>query len=155
MYFICKAEVTHMSKPARRSARERYNRYINSPAWSDRKRAYFSTYARVCAFCGTTDDIHLHHHTYDRMGRELDEDLVPLCVSCHDAVHDYHRSNRVTLTVATRVVAQGRAVIVKRRSDKRAKDRERRRRKRTTADEKRLVREQQRAAQQFSKWATP
>lgn len=41
-----------------------------------------------CLVCGTVGDLEVHHVTYERWGgQELDEDLVPLCGSCHAAVH--------------------------------------------------------------------
>lgn len=99
-------------------ARRTYGRYINSRAWANRRKQYFERYARQCAFCGKRTEIELHHHTYERMGRELDDDMVPLCRDHHQAVHDYHNAHGGTLTAATRAVASLLGVevqIVKRR----------------------------------------
>jgi hypothetical protein len=72
----------------------RYDEYINSVAWERRRRAYFRSHARRCAACGTRRGvIDLHHRTYDRLGREPDMDLVPLCRDDHDLVHNIHRRN--------------------------------------------------------------
>jgi hypothetical protein len=68
-----------------------YERYMRSPAWSERKVRYYSVYAKVCAACGTNRRIQLHHVDYERLGYELDIDLVPLCYSCHEGVHGLHR----------------------------------------------------------------
>jgi hypothetical protein len=42
-----------------------------------------------CLICGAEwslcDD--LHHRTYERLGREADRDLIPLCRSCHGVLH--------------------------------------------------------------------
>lgn len=47
-------------------------------------------------------NIHLHHHTYLRLGNELNEDLVPLCQTCHGRAHQIHRTGNVgDLTAAT------------------------------------------------------
>lgn len=84
------------------SYRERYEAYINSSRWERRRVAYFSRHPKVCRACGSKTQIHLHHHTYKRMGNEMDEDLVPLCQGCHDLCHKLHRANPgMSLTRAT------------------------------------------------------
>ena len=49
-----------------------------------------------CLICGAEwslcDD--LHHRTYERLGREADRDLIPLCRSCHSALHRVLESDR-------------------------------------------------------------
>lgn len=37
--------------------------------------------------CGETEDLHLHHMTYERVGAEDLADLTPLCPTCHHMVH--------------------------------------------------------------------
>lgn len=79
-----------------------YLRYIRSAKWDRRKVDYYSKHPKVCRACGTKNEIHLHHHTYRRMRHELDEDLVPLCRTCHELCHAHHRQNTGwTLTRAT------------------------------------------------------
>jgi hypothetical protein len=62
-----------------------YRRYLKSPEWAERKRQYFARHPRRCAACGTYPSkariIHLHHASYENLGREPDSDLYPLCVS--------------------------------------------------------------------------
>lgn len=86
-----------------------YDWYINSSAWERRKTVYYARNPKRCRACGTTEDIHLHHHTYKRLGKEHDDDLIPLCHPHHDAVHKLHRSVEFagTLTAATRHVIGG------------------------------------------------
>lgn len=71
--------------------RAEYERYIGSERWAMRREAFFSTHERVCAACGTRDEIQVHHRTYARMGQELDGDLVALCQAHHSFVHQHHR----------------------------------------------------------------
>ena len=78
-----------------------YHSYVNSPAWEERKIAYYAKHARRCKGCGTTDDVDLHHHTYKRLGAERDTDLVPVCESCHDTIHRLHKERGGSLTAAT------------------------------------------------------
>lgn len=82
-----------------------YTDYLKSARWERRKVAYYAKHPKVCRACGDTQDIHLHHHTYKRLGHEHDTDLVPLCKSHHESVHRLHRADRtLSLTEATRLV---------------------------------------------------
>jgi hypothetical protein len=62
-----------------------YHAYLHSPAWRDLKRRYYDAHPAIC-MCGDTN-VHLHHKTYERVGREELDDLVPLCERCHEHVH--------------------------------------------------------------------
>lgn len=79
-----------------------YKRYIASKAWNRRRKAWYRKHGRHCRACSSTKNLHLHHRTYERLGTELDEDLVALCESCHDHVHQFHRTLKgVDLSDAT------------------------------------------------------
>lgn len=78
---------------------------MDSSEWAQRKRRYWLEHDRRCAACGTEQDIHLHHLSYEHMGSEPDEDLLPLCATHHDHVHRHHRlSGGGDLRDATRYV---------------------------------------------------
>lgn len=83
-----------------------YDKYISSQRWAVRKTDYYSSHARVCAVdgCDTDDVVHLHHITYERMGEELDDDLVPLCELHHSLVHKLERDQGMDLSAATQLV---------------------------------------------------
>jgi 5-methylcytosine-specific restriction endonuclease McrA len=79
------------------AVRGRYATYIDSEPWYQRRQRWHAQWmARtgvdpVCLVCGTTWTLRagdLHHRSYDRLGAEAFEDLVPLCRVCHTAVHD-------------------------------------------------------------------
>lgn len=98
-----------------------YEEYIQSDEWSARRSDYFSRHRRSCRACGKRSEIHLHHHTYERLFNEIDSDLVALCDGCHKNVHDIHNSDRsVSLTEVTF------SFIEKRRSKRRSVERKRR-----------------------------
>ncbi len=45
-----------------------------------------------CTYCSAlvpedTENLQAHHNTYERVGRELETDLVPLCLTCHQRHH--------------------------------------------------------------------
>jgi hypothetical protein len=65
-----------------------YRKYINSRRWKKRRLRYYRKFGKACAACRTADaPITLHHMSYDRLGAELDDDLLALCRPCHDRLH--------------------------------------------------------------------
>jgi len=63
----------------------------------------------VCAACGTPwtlrDD--LHHATYERLGAEAHDDLVPMCRACHEALHFILERSRSWLALPRPVATWG------------------------------------------------
>lgn len=67
--------------------RAHHGDYINSPEWRAKKREFWnSDRPRICYVCGTSNNLELHHLTYERFGQERLEDLVPLCRAHHQEV---------------------------------------------------------------------
>src|ERR1041384_467720 len=68
-----------------------YAAYLGSRAWRQvRERYKASDLPQVCR-CGATR-WQLHHTTYERVGREHLEDLIPLCSECHATAHALERA---------------------------------------------------------------
>jgi len=65
-----------------------YNEYINSDKWRDRRNKILKRDGFVCQRCKAWKNLQVHHLTYDRLGFENDLDLVTLCKSCHEKLHD-------------------------------------------------------------------
>jgi phage terminase large subunit GpA-like protein len=60
----------------------------------------------LCAACGATDRLQVHHRSYERFTQEHDDDLRVLCVKCHGFVHHLERTSAVTLARATDLVIE-------------------------------------------------
>jgi hypothetical protein len=60
-----------------------YTAYMQSDKWQHRKARLYAKRGRVCEMCGATWPLEVHHKNYDRLGHELDEDLLIVCVDCH------------------------------------------------------------------------
>ncbi|KRC90059.1 hypothetical protein ASE25_11240 [Terrabacter sp. Root85] len=104
------------TRRTRRARRAAYDAYLNSRAWSDKRKQWYAAWLTAagvepaCLVCGrrwTLKAGHLHHVTYARLGIEPVEDLVPLCRRDHQRLHaliDAHptwrRSDRRTATAA-------------------------------------------------------
>lgn len=63
---------------------ETYRQYLNSEQWRVRRARALHLAGSTCADCDRSSDLTVHHLTYDRLGSELDEDLVVLCPPCHE-----------------------------------------------------------------------
>lgn len=64
-----------------------YNKYIQSQAWKAKSGAAMARAAFKCQVCSWPHHLAAHHNTYDRLGKELDSDLVVLCEKCHRLFH--------------------------------------------------------------------
>jgi len=63
-----------------------YKRYILSDTWKRKSRAAKYRVGYRCQVCNRSSDediLDTHHRTYERLGYELDEDLIVLCRRCH------------------------------------------------------------------------
>jgi predicted HNH restriction endonuclease len=81
---------------------QNYITYIKSPKWKLVCKRYWATYGKKCQACGVRNNLHVHHKTYERFGREVLTDLCGLCHDCHRSVHQMHRANRsISLRLVT------------------------------------------------------
>jgi hypothetical protein len=62
-----------------------YAEYRGSKAWEDKRQKVFKKKGHLC-ICGKPAVL-VHHNTYDRIGHEKTNDLIPLCLPCHDLIH--------------------------------------------------------------------
>lgn len=68
--------------------KERYTQFMASEDWQDLRTVMLDIYNHKCAECGATEDLHVHHLTYERFGGdERTTDLKVLCRSCHEKAH--------------------------------------------------------------------
>lgn len=62
--------------------------YLRSPHWRLTRKAALGRARYQCSSCGATRRLQVHHLTYQRLGRERDEDLRVLCEDCHHQEHE-------------------------------------------------------------------
>lgn len=66
----------------------KYSDYMKSKEWKLRREKFISLKKhRNCEICCSESNLIVHHHTYLRVGCELDQDLALLCNSCHTRLH--------------------------------------------------------------------
>lgn len=71
--------------------------YMQTKQWSELKEHRLRIAQNKCEHCGSTNKLHLHHVTYERLTQEHIEDVVILCEECHNKVHFILGYNRTTL----------------------------------------------------------
>ena len=66
-----------------------YKEYVTSDAWqkSERRLNCIKAARNKCQMCGAMFGLEVHHITYTNLGKELPQDLVLLCISCHEYTH--------------------------------------------------------------------
>lgn len=77
-----------------RKPQYKYNEYIKSREWAERRNRFYQTFGRKCKICGSTTFIELHHMVYTAFdGTEPDWNLVALCKSHHMEYHEEYGSS--------------------------------------------------------------
>lgn len=65
--------------------------YLQSSAWQSRRKAVLKRDSYTCQKCGIIDvPLEVHHLHYANFTEEPLEDLVSLCRTCHQSIHDKH-----------------------------------------------------------------
>jgi restriction endonuclease Mrr len=73
-----------------------YQLYLRTPEWRRTRAAALLRAGYACSLdVSHTEDLEVHHRTYERLGAELVSDLAVLCHSCHQLHHnEYGRPRR-------------------------------------------------------------
>lgn len=64
-----------------------YRSYLASPAWQAVRAQVLARDGYHCTVCSETDALHVHHLTYERVGREALADVTVTCSGCHYELH--------------------------------------------------------------------
>lgn len=64
-----------------------YADYIVSPEWAAVRINSIVAAGNKCRLCPRRYELQGHHKTYDRSGAELPDDLLVVCVRCHNDIH--------------------------------------------------------------------
>ena len=68
-----------------------YGEYLQTEHWQETRAAALKRAGGRCALCPRENaPLQVHHRTYERLGEELQEDLVVLCDECHEALEVGH-----------------------------------------------------------------
>jgi len=65
---------------------DNYTQHMESEAWQESRRMFLKLMP-ACVACGSSQELHVHHLSYDYFGSESSGDCVVLCLRCHACVH--------------------------------------------------------------------
>lgn len=68
-------------------SRNSYADYLKTEYWKTRRQRALQKALFACQLCKCTECLDVHHNTYERIGGELDSDLIVLCRECHELFH--------------------------------------------------------------------
>lgn len=74
----------------------RYQRYLRSPQWREKRRRILIRCKHKCERCGLWRAVNVHHLTYARLYDEPLSDLMAVCIRCHQELHDGSEADRVS-----------------------------------------------------------
>jgi 5-methylcytosine-specific restriction endonuclease McrA len=66
----------------------RYEEYIHSPGWYIRRQLLIIDHGGKCAICPRIHELQVHHLNYECLGHEKKDDVIVLCVRCHNDLHE-------------------------------------------------------------------
>jgi hypothetical protein len=67
-----------------------YQEYLQTEHWAKARKTALERADFKCRVCNVGDtELHVHHRTYQRLGREREEDLIVLCKECHSLFHEH------------------------------------------------------------------
>ena len=93
-------------REAKKERRDKYNDFYNTKEWKHKREYIMKRYAGVCVNCldeiGEPEDaLYVHHieEIKDNWGKRLDNNnLIPVCASCHKRIHDRYNEGRFQKT---------------------------------------------------------
>lgn len=68
-----------------------YDEYLQSEHWQRFRKKFFKAkkIKKTCYLCRKSNwDVELHHRTYERLGKERLNDVIPVCRRHHEQLHN-------------------------------------------------------------------
>jgi len=81
-------EKAQMRAEVEAELREAHRRYLQSDEWRQIRTRVFLRAGGMCEGCGAAEATQVHHLTYQHQGREFLWELVAVCRTCHERVHE-------------------------------------------------------------------
>jgi 5-methylcytosine-specific restriction endonuclease McrA len=66
-----------------------YAEYLKTAHWQRVRTLALEQAGYACDLCGHSEQLEVHHRTYERLGFERQSDLLVLCHDCH---RDHHKA---------------------------------------------------------------
>ncbi len=65
-----------------------YDDYLNTEHWQSVRQKALERDGHRCRVCNSTEQLNVHHRSYERRGFEEPEDVTTLCKECHQTFHE-------------------------------------------------------------------
>lgn len=82
-------KASRFKKKPKKKKQTAYAAYRRSSHWRDIRRQALERDGHCCTTCKGTVKLEVHHRTYERVGKELLEDVIVLCQRCHAVEHQW------------------------------------------------------------------
>lgn len=69
-----------------------YSEYLKSSAWQSKRQQIFRRSGGRCEDCGAPA-VQVHHLSYEHVGNELLDELMAVCLDCHEQYHGARHAN--------------------------------------------------------------
>lgn len=89
-----KSRIRRRPRGAKRTDGIPYRDYLRTQHWRHRRKLALKQANYRCELCGATEELCVHHLSYERLWAELDEDLAVVCTKCHERIHDKHEKHK-------------------------------------------------------------
>lgn len=78
--------------------KESYYAYLETSEWRAKRAERIRIDGGICKICGDTNDLQVHHITYDNVRNEdIERDLITLCRKCHKRIHKQADDNKAKI----------------------------------------------------------
>jgi hypothetical protein len=84
---IKRADLTAKKEEEERNWRAKYENYIRSDAWLEKRQKRLIMDRFVCQGCVESKATEVHHQSYANLGNELMFEIISLCKKCHEFIH--------------------------------------------------------------------
>lgn len=71
-----------------------YQDYLQSDHWQEIRKSTILAADNRCMLCNSDGTLHVHHRTYENLGREEPTDIIALCDKCHAKFHNIKDSDK-------------------------------------------------------------
>ncbi len=65
-----------------------YNQYLASTHWQNKRAVVLSRDNYMCRYCEKSKATQVHHLSYANLGNESEFELISVCYSCHQLIHE-------------------------------------------------------------------
>lgn len=78
----------HLSRFGKQEFFKNYSKYLRSVEWKEKREQVMQRAGRLCEGCRSAPADEVHHLTYEHVGHEFLFELVAVCHSCHERLHE-------------------------------------------------------------------